>query len=128
MGKTHSDMVINDMRYILDLHEDKSMHYNRFVHKEPPSMVVEDYDNLVEIPLKQYFEIEGNIDFLSVEPFDDPELTEKVKIIEGINYKETKKLLNKFDNHTDEYQLKYIENDVWFAVNVKDKYTFSIFK
>lgn len=128
LGKTHSDVVINDMRYVMDITEDKSMHYNRFVNKEPPTLVVDEFDLLAEIPIKKYFEIEGNIDYLSLEKFADPALNDQVEIVEGINYKDTVDLISSVPEKEDASELKYIENPKWFAVNIKDTLTFSVFE
>jgi hypothetical protein len=128
MGKTHSDLVINDMRYFMDINEDKSMHYNRFVNKETPVLVVEDYDLNAVIPIKKYFEIEGNIDYLSFEKFKDSELNDYVSIIEGINYKDTKSLVPDLPEHPGDYPMKFIQNPKYFAVNIKNQFTFSVFE
>ena len=126
MGKTHSDIVLNDMRYQLDLNEDKSMHYNRFVHKQPPLLLVDEYNTKVELLLREYFEIEGNIDFLTLEPLNDPELMENIQIIEGIHFHSTSPL-KKGEDFVDSDRA-YIENKQLFAVNLMDKNTFSVFR
>ena len=128
MGKTHSDIVLNDMRYQLDLHEDKSMHYNRFVHKQSPYMEVNDTMYQIEIPLKDYFEIEGNIDFISVEPLSDPELMKNIIIEEGIHFQSNNMLKKGGENYDSSYKRTFIENKKFFAVNLVNKNSFSVFK
>ena len=126
MGKTHSDIVLNDMRYQLDLHEDKSMHYNRFVHKQSPLLLVDETNFKVEILLKDYFEIEGNVDFLRVEPLTNPDLMKDIEIVEGVHF-HSKTPLKKGENLDDSRRV-FIENKQQFAVNLTDSDTFSIFK
>ena len=118
--------MINDTRFSLDLKNDISMNSNRFANKKPAILKVDKTNYWTEIVLKDYFEIEGNINHLSVEPLEDQDLETNVKIEQAMEF-QSKTHLKKGEDVIDSHRV-FIENEKYFAVNLMDVNSFSIFK
>jgi hypothetical protein len=132
IGKSMSNITVDDKRIALQLYEDKEMHWSFYKSVEEPVMYIDDTENTphVVFKIRDYFEIIGNL--LKVSPYDNFEDNQfdpnDYKIYAPLTFRNNKKILNDITIHEYIDYAKYSENRVYYAINALKLNQYSIFR